>query len=244
MTLTPSPVKVEVQRLQIPVLQPVDIRKEFASLGLPSADYLVVVSYGQLLSQEILDFPRIAPINVHASLLPRWRGASPIQHAILSADAQSGVSIQRMVKQLDAGPVYAQQTLALTATETATSLHDTLMMLGAELLVPTLLALPTPQPQEGEVTVCRKLTRDDGAVDSLTMTAVEIDRKVRALNPWPGVTCSVKETPLKLLSTSLEPQAGAFPLPCADGSILHLVTVQPAGKKPMSGADWARGCKA
>ncbi len=240
--LTPPPTKIAAQNLNLPVLQPEDLRKDFSALGLERPDFLVVVSYGQILSQEILDFPRIAPVNVHGSLLPRFRGASPIQHALLAGDKETGVTIQHMVKELDAGPILAQGKVTIEPRDTFVLLHDRLAAMGAELLQNTLIAplLPVPQPTEGIVR-CGKLDRKDGDVDPSSMTAEEIDRKVRALTPWPGVTMTFYGEPVKILETDLQPQPRSTPLPCAGNSTLHLVTVLPAGKKPMSGAEWKRG---
>ncbi|MFA6038865.1 MAG: methionyl-tRNA formyltransferase [Candidatus Peribacteraceae bacterium] len=240
--LTPPAVKTAALELELPVLQPRAIRKEFLALGLQRPDFLVVVSYGQILSQEILDFPTAAPVNVHASLLPRFRGASPIQHAILAGDAETGVTVQHMVRELDAGPILSQVKVAMDPRETAQTLHHRLATLGATLLRDTLLRplQPSPQAREG-IVPCGKLTRKDGLSDPQAMTAEEIDRKVRALNPWPGVAFTVDGKQLKVLESSLELVPGSHPLPCAGNTTLHLVTVQPAGKRPMGGAEWARG---
>ncbi len=241
-TLTPPPVKVIAQELHIPLLQPENLKRAFATLGLPRPDFLVVVSYGQILSQEILAWPKMAPVNVHASLLPRWRGASPLQHAVLTGDETSGVTIQRMAEALDAGPVLSQREVTLDPRETMQTLHDRLADIGAMLLVETLSQpLQETEQDTSKVTLCPKLTRADGLADAQTMTAQSLDRRVRALTPWPGVTIEIDGGPLKLLETDLTPRKNSAPLPCAEGSILHLVTVQPAGKKPMDGAAWARG---
>lgn len=243
--LTPPPVKVVAEQFHLHTLQPEKIKKEFASMNVPEHDFLVVVSYGQLLSQEILDAPTIAPVNVHASLLPRWRGASPLQHTILAGDRESGVTIQRMALELDAGPILGQESVTLDARETFTTLHDKLAVVGASLLVRTLKAPLTPTEQDpAGITLCGKLSRESGVADASTMTAEEIDRKVRGLTPWPGVTITVDGQPLKLWETALEQTTDSAPLPCADGTTLHLVSVQPASKKPMTGAAWARGRRA
>ncbi len=244
--LKASPVKELALQNDISVYQPESLRKEFFSSSYASErpEYLVVVSYGQILSQEMLDFPVKAPINVHASLLPRWRGASPLQHAILHRDTVSGVTIQRMMKELDAGPILLQEESPLDPRETFTTLHNRLAATGADLLVKALKNYPAEKEQDTHgITLCPKLTREDGDANPETMTAEEIDRRVRALNPWPGVRITINghTEPLKLLETSLEPTVQTHPVPCKDGSLLHLVTVQPAGKKPMTGAAWARG---
>jgi len=240
--LTRPPVKEAARELGLRVLQPAKIRTEWATLGLERPAFLVVVSYGQLLSEDLLAFPLTAPVNVHASLLPRWRGASPIQHVLLAGDAETGVTVQQMVRELDAGPILAQERTPLDSRETTPLLHDRLTRIGADLLHRTLLSPlhPTPQPTEG-ITLCGKLTREDGIVDSSTMTAEEIDRRVRALTPWPGVTLRLEKEFLKILETSLEARPESVTIPCASGSTLHLLSVQPAGKKPMSAAAWTRG---
>lgn len=239
--MTAPPVKIVSQKLGLIVWQPQNVNSEWnekRGTKNEKPDFLVVVSYGQILSQEILDLPRVAPVNLHASLLPRLRGASPIQHAILAGDSATGVTIQRMVKELDAGPILAQEKTPIGARETFAELHDRLAHIGADLLIKTLKDMPEPQPQPEPPISCRKLTRADGIVDPSTMTAEEIDRRVRALNPWPGVTL---HTQLKILETSLEPSPESTPLLCKNDTTLYLVKVQPAGKKPMGGNEWKRG---
>lgn len=238
--LTAPPVKMAAQKHGLTIEQPENINAHPPSASNP--DFLIVVSFGQILSQSILDMATIAPVNVHASLLPRWRGASPIQHAILSGDHDTGVTVQKIVKELDAGPILAQEKITLDLRETYTTLHDRLAPLGAALLLTTLKNPLKPVEQDvSRVTVCRTLKRDDGKIDHTTLSAVDIDRKVRGLNPWPGVTLIVGGQLLKLLETALKPTQTSTPLPCAQGTILHLVTVQAAGGKPMTGAEWERG---
>ncbi len=245
--LTPPAVKRSAERLGLPVFQPEKINTELATLQERAGtrpDFLVVVSFGQLLSQEVLDFPSRSPVNVHASLLPRWRGASPIQQAILAGDHESGVTVQRMVRQLDAGPILSQARTPIDPRETAESLHDRLAAMGADLVAATLKEQLAPQDQdESEITFCRKLSRSDGRADPENETAAEIDRKVRALTPWPGVTVLVAGQELKVLKTSLEPHAQAYGLDCNGNSRIYLVTVQPPGKRPMGGAEWGRGLR-
>lgn len=239
--ITPPPVKILAQKHTIPVFQPKNINKEWeeyvSKQSITAPDFLIVVAYGQILSDKLLSWPNVAPINVHGSLLPQFRGASPIQEAILQNENETGVTIQRMVKELDAGPILSQEKITIDARETFTTLHDKLSFLGAALLPNTLSHPITENPQdEAKKTMCRKLTRADGTVDITSMTAEEIDRKVRALNPWPGVTMDT----LKLLETSLIETNESTPIQCKN-SVLHLVRVQPAGKKPMSGKEWERG---
>jgi methionyl-tRNA formyltransferase len=244
--LTPPPVKEAAVRLGLPVAQPEKLNKALEEIqaGTLRPDYLVVVAYGQILSQAVLDWPSRMAVNVHGSLLPRWRGASPIHQAILAGDAETGVTVQKMAKELDAGAILTQESTSIGPRETFESLYERLSSIGAGLLVRTLKDPPTPREQDNSLaTFCRTFTREDGLVDPKTHTADEIDRRVRALNPWPGVTAEMDGEPLKILGTSLEPVAESVPLPCAGSTTLHLVTVQPAGKKPMSGAAWMRGRK-
>lgn len=243
----PTPVKKAAIDLGIEVWQPEKLNKQIEEENYKAAerpDFLVVVAYGQLLSSQVLEWPTIAPINVHGSLLPRWRGASPVEHAILHGDKETGIAVQRMVKELDAGPVLGVAKTPIGDRETALQLRDRLSAMGATLLV-DVLSKPLheePQPHDG-VTICRKLSRDDGKADLATMDAVTIDRMARALYPWPGVTATVKNRELKILETALEPLDGSTPIDCAKGTTLHLVMVQEAGKKAMNGADWARGVR-
>ncbi len=240
--LTPPPVKTLAEKLKLPVLQPASLNTEWKELAptIGHPDFLVVVSYGQILSQEILDCAQKASVNVHASLLPKLRGASPIQHAVLLGLPETGVTVQRMVKELDAGPVLDQVGVDLQPRDTTPVLHDRLAIVGAKLLLDTLLSLPAEKPQNpAEATFCRKLTREDGTVNAGSMTAEEIDRRVRALTPWPGVTWNG----LKLLSTQLEPHPDAMPMECAGGTNLYVMQIQPAGKKPMTGAAYSRGLR-
>ncbi len=240
--VTMPPVKEVAQAAGIPVFQPANVKKEWEAYvkehALTRPDFLIVVAYGQLLSQELLDWPTIAPVNVHGSLLPAYRGASPMQEALLRGDNKTGVTLQRMVKELDAGPILAQRPVGMDTDETMETLGTKLSGLGAALIIDTLTAPLRETPQdEKKATFCRKLTRADGMCDPSTMTAGEINRKVHALTPWPGVTIGE----LKILESSLSASEDSAALDCVHGSTLHLVRVQPPGKKPMSGQEWQRG---
>lgn len=241
--LTPTPVKMLAQEHKLPMQQPADINSKFSIFNF-QFDFLVVVSYGQRIDSTVLSLPTIAPVNVHPSLLPHWRGASPIQHAILAGDEEAGTTIQRMVEELDAGPILAQRNVRIGQDETVTELHDRLATLSADLLLTTLRApLTEHEQEETAATFCHKLAREDGDVDPQTMTAQEIHRHVRALVPWPGVTCTITGVRVKLLKTSLQPFDEALPLSCKDNSMLYIRELQPPGKKPMSGQAWKRGRK-
>lgn len=241
--ITPPPVKLLADKLGIPVLQPKDINQNLKPETYNLVpDFLVVVAYGQILSKELLAWPKIAPTNVHASLLPRFRGASPIHHAILQGEKETGVTIQRMAEKLDTGPILAQEKLNIDSRETFRTLHDKLSALGAELLIQTLKKPLKEVPQnEAEATFCSKLTRERGVVDPKTMTAQEIDRHVRALVPWPGVKVMMKGKEVKLLATSLTPHPDAFDLSCAKETTLFVLKMQSSGKKVLTGKEWERG---
>lgn len=254
--LRPSPVHAFAEERGIPVRTPKSLRKPeeqqaFAELGLDAA---IVVAYGLILPQPILDTPRLGCINVHASLLPRWRGAAPIQRAIMSGDAQSGVVIMHMEAGLDTGPMLSRTVVPIGPTTDAGQLHDVLSEAGAKLLVPTLADLaagkitPVPQPEEG-VTYAAKITREDAAFDWKRPT-VEIDRLIRSLTPYPGVTCYIRGEPVKILAARpLETKHGAVPgetldehltIACGDGA-LRLERVQRAGKTPVEAEAFLRG---
>ncbi|MCF7844676.1 MAG: methionyl-tRNA formyltransferase [Kiritimatiellales bacterium] len=240
--LTPPPVKICALKNNIPVAQPDNINVDFSALKSQKPDFLVTVAYGQILKQPILDMPAISAVNIHPSLLPHLRGASPIQNAILAGDNKTGVTLQQMTEALDAGPILSQVTTPIDTRETAQSLHDKLSVISAKLLTDTLRQPLSPLPQdESKATFCQKLTRDNGNVDPSTMTAEQIDRSVRALVPWPGVLCSIAGSELKLLETSLEETKDSTPLSCTNNSTLHIIKLQPPSKNPMTGKEWKHG---
>jgi methionyl-tRNA formyltransferase len=161
----------------------------------------------------------------------------------LGGDKEGGTTIQVMAKEMDAGPILAQEKITIDPRETYQSLHDRLAEISAPLLEKVLLSQPEPKPQsEDGITICKKLDRPDGVCNSETMTAEEIDRKVRGLNPWPGVTMDVQGVNLKILETDISVQPKAISVTCKEGT-LYLISVQEAGKKAMSGEEWARGRK-
>lgn len=238
--ITPPPVKILAERYNIPVWQPQNINKEINSLkNYKTIDYLIIVAYGQIISQSILDLPAIAALNLHASVLPRWRGASPIQSVILNGDKTTGISIQRMAPELDAGPLVASLEIPIKKDETSTSLQNKLAALGAQLLIKT-IKKPLQETSQNEIlaTYCRKLNRTDSQADPDFMTAEEIDRKVRALNPWPGVTCTINNKTIKILESGLSRDENSYALECKNGSVLYIKKIQAPGKKPVSGKQW------
>jgi methionyl-tRNA formyltransferase len=208
MKVTPPPVKVAAQGLGLEVYQPERIRdgEAIATLRRLAPDLLVVVAYGQILPASVLEIPRRGAVNVHASLLPRYRGAAPIAHAILAGDHDSGVTIMRMDEQLDHGPVLAARATEIGSREDAVALTARLAEMGALLLVETLARMGDLRPIEQDharATVAGRLRREDGELD-WDLPAIEIDRRVRALQPWPGVTLPTKRGRVKVLSGHLE----------------------------------------
>lgn len=207
--LRASPVHQAAEALGIAVRHPVSLRKntdEWAVFAAFDADAAIVAAYGLILPQVMLDAPHLGCLNIHASLLPRWRGASPIQSAILAGDTESGVTIMQMEAGLDTGPMLLRGAVPITAETTATSLHDALSTLGGKLVVQALTEHPAavPQPADG-VTYAEKLTREDGRIN-WQESASAIDRRIRALTPWPG-TFTVLEDGMVLKI------GGAVPLP-------------------------------
>jgi methionyl-tRNA formyltransferase len=208
MKVTPSPVKVAAEELGLPVLQPEKIRDQIviARLRELMLDLMVVVAYGQIIPRDVLAVPAKGVVNVHASLLPRHRGAAPIARAILAGDDETGVTIMKMDEQLDHGPVLAARSTAIGTREDAAALTSRLAELGAELLVETLDRLgdiDAVEQEHARATLAPRLRKEEGELE-LSMDAREIDRRVRALQPWPGVTLPTARGRVKILSGHLE----------------------------------------
>ena len=255
----PSPVKEAAQAAGLPVAQPETLRDEAARTELAAwrPDLLVVVAYGLILPQPVLDLPTLGCLNVHASLLPAYRGAAPIQRALLDGVAETGVSVQHMVAALDAGPVYTVRRYAVPAGVTAEEAHDALAELGAEALNDTLDALisgqaeATPQ-DEAAASYAPKLDKAEAGLD-WHRPAAELERAVRAFNPWPVAQVPFGEGVLRLWRVRPAGPTDAAPgtvvqtdplvVACGDGSALALETVQRSGKQAVSGADLARGAR-
>lgn len=256
--LRASPVKEVAQKAAIPVRQPETLRPEseqqaLAELG---ADLMVVVAYGLILPKPVLTAPRLGCVNIHASLLPRWRGAAPIQRSILAGDAESGVTLMQMDEGLDTGAMLATATTPIAAVDTAQSLHDRLAQLGATLLMESLPGLADgslqPEPQEEALaTYAHKLSKDEALMD-WARPAEELDRAVRAFNPWPVAHTRYRGEMLRIWraeplpgseNAGKEPgtilQAAATGLDVVTGEgLLRLHEVQPAGARRMSVADF------
>ena len=198
-----SPVKLKALNLGLPVFQPERLSQpgELEKLKALKPDVMVVVAYGQILKRDVLDVPRLGCVNIHSSLLPRWRGAAPIQWAILEGDPETGITTMRMVEKLDAGAILLQKKTPIAQDDTAPSLHDRLSQMGAELITLTLEGLEKQtlidQAQdEAQVTYASKLSKEMEKLD-LSLSAETLDRKIRALTPWPGSSLQIMEGPLK-----------------------------------------------
>lgn len=257
----PRPVAHRARALGIRVLTPARIRDVPAldALAALRPDVLVVAAYGQILPAALLEIPPHGAVNVHASLLPRWRGASPVAHAILAGDAQTGVTIMRMDEGLDTGPIYARRSMEIAPEATTPGLTDALAYAGAALLSDVLVdieqgrAVATPQPSEG-ATYAPRLHRTDGEVRWDEDAAAYVDRKVRALNPWPGVTTVLEGAPVRLLEGGVPsaPVATASPgdvvgltgesaLVAACDGVYRIDRVLPPGSRAMTAAAFLRG---
>jgi methionyl-tRNA formyltransferase len=246
----PSPVQVRAEALGLPVRHPVSLRSQDAIRDLAAlrADVAVVVAYGLILPQAVLDAPRLGCLNIHASLLPRWRGAAPIQRAIMAGDRETGVCIMQMEAGLDTGPVLMREAVEIGPHETTADLQDRLSTLGARLIADALERLPlpaVPQPPEG-VTYAAKIDKAEARVD-WTRPAVEVDRLIRGLSPFPGAWVDVNGERVKLLRSRLAQGHGApgkvlhgFTVACGEGAI-EVLDAQREGKRPMPVAEVLRG---
>ena len=255
---TPPPVKVLAQELGIEVIQPERLKEPEAQDKLRdwAPDLIVVTAFGQILRKSVLELPRYGCVNVHASLLPRWRGAAPINAAILHGDAEAGATIMVMDPGIDTGPMLAQRRMAILPEDTTLSLGTRLAEDGADLLIETLpgylSGAITPQPQGDEgSTYAPMLAKEDGRLD-FNQPADALERRVRAFTPWPGTFFDWQGQPLKVHQTQIvegESQPGmrmvidGMPAVGTSAGCLVLTEVQPAGKKPMSGKDFLRGVR-
>ena len=244
----------------IPLLQPAGIRSEefAATIRDLAPDALVVVAYGKLLPPRLLAVSPLGAINVHGSLLPRHRGASPVQAAILAGDAVTGVATMRMTEGLDEGPVFAARETAIEAFDTAQTLSARLAALGAELLAETLRGLAngtlSSKPQEGEPSYCRPIRREDALVD-WERPAAEILRRLRAFTPWPGLFTFLEGERVKILdadesrerpaapSGSFDLASGELVASAGEGTAVRIQRLQRAGRKPVTGAEFARAAR-
>jgi methionyl-tRNA formyltransferase len=239
------------EALDLPVHHPVSLRSEEAQkiYAAHAADVAVVVAYGLILPQAILDMPRLGCLNIHASLLPRWRGAAPIHRAIMAGDTETGLCIMQMDAGLDTGPVLARQSLPIGPADTTGDLHDRLAQLGAAMITQTLADLPNlaaiPQATDG-VTYATKIDKAEARID-WTRPATEIDRQIRGLSPFPGAWCLIGDERVKLLRARLAQGTGqpgqvlrGLTIACGTGAV-EITLAQREGKRAMPAADFLRG---
>ena len=264
--LTAPPTKALALSRSIPVFQPTKLKDEafLASIAALKADIAVIVAYGRILPKALLDLIPRGFINVHPSLLPKYRGPSPMQAAIAANDSMTGVTIMKIDEGMDTGPILAQVQIALDPRETTESLTSKAVTIGAPLLIDSLKGFIdgsiAPQPQSTEnVSICSLLKKEDGKID-WTLPAAVIDAKIRAYTPWPGcwTVWTIGTTELQVKILSAEPFSPTEPMPEAptgtpffrqnsliapagNSTLLTINTLQPAGGKPMSGSDFARG---
>lgn len=262
MEVKKTPVHEAAETFGIPVFTPTSLKdpEEQARFRDLDADVAVVVAYGLLLPKEVLEAPREGCLNLHASLLPRWRGAAPINRAIMAGDAETGIQVMRMGEGLDTGPICMSETVVIEPNMTAGELHDRLSGLGGDLMVRALAALSrgalteTPQSEDG-VTYAKKLSKDETRID-WTLPAKSVHDHIRGLSPFPGAWCEMnlagKSERVKILRSAIadgsgEPGGvvsadGSPAIACGDNAV-RLVQVQRAGKKPMTGEEFQRGAK-
>ncbi|WP_170392227.1 methionyl-tRNA formyltransferase [Ruegeria arenilitoris] len=248
----PTPVHARAEALGLPVRHPTSLKspEEQAAFAALKADVVVVVAYGLILPQAILDAPKHGCLNIHASLLPRWRGAAPIHRAIMAGDAETGVCIMQMEAGLDTGPVLLRQATPIGPEETTAQLHDRLSAMGADLIVQALDRLPelTPEPQpEVGVTYAAKIDKAEARVD-WSRPAVEVDRQIRGLSPFPGAWTQIEGERVKLLASRLSDGQGvpgevlddALRVACGTGAV-ELLRLQRAGKAAQDRETFLRG---
>src|SRR6059058_800018 len=257
--IEPTPIKRAIAKTAIPILQPARIKDQSSieEIRALKADVIVVMAYGQILPSDVLKIPRLTCLNLHASLLPRWRGAAPIQAAIAAGDRKTGITVMYMDEGLDTGDILLQRTVDILPNDTGGSLHDRLAQIAPEILLESLVLLAkgiAPRiPQDNSLTTyAPKLKREDGRID-WSEPAEMIERKIRAFNPWPGALMKVDEQNLKIFSASvvdLNGKPGEIlirkdQLIVATGKdALALNEVQLEGKKRMSASEFLRGHRA
>jgi methionyl-tRNA formyltransferase len=254
----PSPVQTRAEALGLPTRTPVSLRNDAAAQDFADlrADVAVVVAYGLILPQAILSAPKHGCLNIHASLLPRWRGAAPIHRAIMAGDRETGVCIMQMDAGLDTGPVLLRQSTPIGPQDTTADLHDRLSAMGAAMIVDTLSRLSglaaQPQPQDG-ITYATKIDKAEARID-WTQPAETVDRQIRALSPFPGAWCDMAGERLKLLRSTLAPGQGTpgkiLPNPgqpdpglivaCGTGAV-RVTDLQREGKRALPAAEALRG---
>jgi methionyl-tRNA formyltransferase len=258
--LQPTPTKLVAAAAGIPVLQPTRLKDDaFAdALRALSLDLAVVAAYGRIIPDRILEIPRLGMINIHASLLPKYRGAAPIHRAVINGDTETGVTIMRVVSELDAGPAFAVERIPIGPDDTTPEVERALAETGAKLAVRVVGQLAEGSAVEvsqnhAEATYAPKLERDEGAID-WSLPASDIHNRVRGLQPWPlvsvtidGVRCSIYRTSVRGETTTAPPGTviaasnGVLAVAAGDGRVVRILEIQPEGKRVMSARDFLSG---
>lgn len=257
--ISESAVKQAITSENVRLFQPDNVNNEdtLNELNQLALDLIIVAAYGQIFSSELLDLPRLGCINIHASLLPRWRGASPIQHAILNGDEQSGITIMQMVSKMDAGDIWLQEACCIESIDTAESLHNKLAHIGGEIILSALSKVAEAKQRplrqnESDVTYCRKLTKTDGLID-WNLSAQEIMRRVRAFHPWPGAYTFLNGRRIRITQGEVGKESVKntypgkiciltkhdFSVAAGDGSTVLVKELVPEGGKRVSAADFS-----
>ncbi len=246
-----GPVHLAAEALSLPVYHPVSLRGETAQkiYAAHAADIAIVVAYGLILPQAILDMPRLGCLNIHASLLPRWRGAAPIHRAVMAGDRETGICIMRMEAGLDTGPVLNRHAMPIGPEDTSGDLHDRLAHLGAAMITQTLADLSSldaaPQSDQG-VTYAAKIDKAEARID-WTRPAIDIDRQIRGLSPFPGAWCQIGDERVKLLRSRVAQGSGlpgqilhGLTIACGSGAV-DILQVQREGRRMMPADEFLRG---
>lgn len=247
-----SPVHELAEKNNIPVFTPLSFKKDadaVAQFQNLHADIAVVVAYGLILPVSVLDAPKLGCLNIHASLLPKWRGASPIQHAIWKGDRASGVTIMQMEAGLDTGPMLAKREMSIDGMTTP-QLHDALSVMGGEMIVEVLKNIPAGEKQNDADTIYAPMLKKEDSIIDWQQSAVDVDRQVRALNPWPGTFTNANGKRLKILSGKIiDEQSNQKPgfvlaggsIACGDGNLYKIEILQPENAKAMDIASAING---
>ncbi len=256
--LAPTPVKESALGLGLPVIQPERIGEAIEEISQATPDILLVVSYGQILPQEVLDLPRVGPLNIHPSLLPRYRGAAPLQRVLMNGEKETGISLTWMVKELDAGPVFASRSYPIDPNETYQELHDRLAKESAEFMaeqLERLAGLPGPvgEPQDqSKATYAPSIKKDELRID-WSLPAQVVHNRIRGISPTPGAHTTRNGKQLKILRTVVaqgqgepgevvyaNPKTGELVVACGEGA-LSVIELQPQGKKAMPAKAFLQG---
>lgn len=255
--LTPSPIKEVALEHNIPVFQPIKIRNDYASILNCDADIIITCAYGQIIPKVILDYPRLGCINVHASLLPKYRGGAPIHWCLINGEEETGITIMYMAEKMDNGDIIAKEKYTILESDNVGTLHDKLSVLGANLLIKTLPSIiegtnERTKQDEREATFAYNIKREDEHLE-FSLNGKEILNKIRGLNPWPLANCILNNSECKILKAHFEPKENhinpgtivevtknTLGIACKDGTI-YLEKIKPFGKKEMEIKDYLNG---